>query len=162
MYSQSTIKLQISKHQDSQEKGKKKKRETDKRKRQPGVEMISWKSFFGVWMPLQRFPNIEHSLTEIKQKAIWNEEWWMHMNAGMQKVKYSKVQFCIFWRKQCFELWGREVWFGVDAFCVCDGSDVGCKIERQVKSDAQIQDCFGGFGESSVAIDVNVNISCKC
>ncbi len=39
---------------------------------------------------------------------------------------------------------------------------MGCKIQRQVKSDAQIQDCFGGFGESSVAIDANVNISCQC
>lgn len=57
-------------------------------------------------------------------------------------------QICVIWWR-CF-------------FCIFDGSDVGCKIEIQVKSDAQIQDCFGGFGESSVAIDSNVNISCKC
>ncbi len=40
-------------------------------------------------MPFQRFPNIEHSLTEIKPKAIWNEAM---MNEHVFKDAEGQIQ----------------------------------------------------------------------
>lgn len=71
MYNQSTIKLQMTK-KDSQEKLKN--RDREKRKRQPETKS----GIYFVKIIFQSLDSItvisKHSLTEIKQKAIWNEE----------------------------------------------------------------------------------------
>lgn len=69
MYSQSTIKLQITKQQENRKKERKR---LKKKKRQPATRNGNAFQSSDTITP-RDLPTIQHSLTEIKQKTIWNE-----------------------------------------------------------------------------------------